>query len=330
MTQVQYIKIQSEQAGMRFDRWFRLFFPQVKHGQLEKLLRKGQIRIDGGRAKTNTRIEVGQSIRIPPLDGVKLTHRKTTSLNVSSKMKKDILKSIIYQDDDVIALNKSSGLAVQGGSKTDLHIDGLLELLKFDSSESPRLVHRLDRDTSGVLLIGRNRKSTSFLTKAFAHHDIRKIYWGLTHGVPRPAQGDINIELIKRPVADGYERVRPLKNNEKGGLKALTRFSVIARAGQKFSWVAFMPLTGRTHQIRAHALALKHPLVGDSKYMNREMIHDNTLPNKLHLHSYSIDFPHPFKGRIKLCAPLTGHMKETWSFLGFDKKDIYDPFPIER
>lgn len=328
MSGVQLLQVQSDQDGMRLDRWFKSLFPQLGHGQLEKLLRKGQIRVDGGRVKANSRLATGQTVRVPPLPDRKPRDDRRNSLQgVPDELKQQIRDSVIYQDDDVLVLNKPSGLAVQGGSKTSFHVDGLLDLLTFGADERPRLVHRLDRDTSGALVIGRNRRAAHFLTKAFAARDARKIYWGLTQGVPRPEQGDINLKLIKRAAADGAERVRPAEKGEQGGLKAVTRFSVISRAGQDFAWVAFMPLTGRTHQIRAHALAIGHPLVGDGKYYDPELVTGGELARKLHLHAYSIDLPHPAGGRFSATAALSGHMAESWSFLGFEPESFEDPFP---
>jgi len=328
MTGVQHLEVQSDQDGMRVDRWFRSLFPGLRQGDIEKMLRKGQIRVDGARAKSNTRLAVGQMVRVPPLSSpTNREGRKKTAGRAPTALRQQIREAVIHMDEDILVLNKPSGLAVQGGSKTPHHIDGLLDDLVFDAAERPRLVHRLDRDTSGVLLLGRSRKAASFLTKMFAERRTRKLYWALTHGVPRPEQGDINLPLVKRAAADGQERVRPVRDGESGGLKAVTRFAVLQRAGQDFAWVAFMPLTGRTHQIRAHALAIGHPLVGDPKYADDEIEAGRGLAAKLHLHAHSLELPHPRGGLFRAEAPLSGHMKQSWDFLAFEERDGEDPFP---
>lgn len=338
MAGVQHIKIQQDQDGMRLDRWLKALFPQLGQGQIEKFLRKGHCRVDGVRAKSNTRVACGQTIRIPPLpdkntnDDDQETRAIPKAFSAPRALQDEIRASVIHKDDHVLVINKPSGLAVQGGSKTKYHLDGMLDLLKFDAPERPRLVHRLDRDTSGVMVLARTRKASSHLTRSFANREARKIYWALTHGVPRPGQGDIKLNLIKRAAADGNERVRPAQNGEQGALKAITRFSVLHRAGQQFAWVAFMPLTGRTHQIRAHALAIGHPIVGDGKYYDPEIESGGQLPHKLHLHSAALAIPHPAGGTLRAEAPLMGHMAETWKFLGFEETDGTDadggdPFP---
>ncbi len=335
MSHVQHLEVQADQEGMRVDRWFRSLFPQLRQGEIEKMLRKGQIRIDGARGKANMRLVMGQMVRVPPLPSD--TDRATSKYaveniikgkaSVLADLKKQIIDGVIYKDKDILAINKPSGLAVQGGSKTLYHVDGLLDELIFEADERPRLVHRLDRDTSGVLLLGRTRKAAFALTKAFAGRQTRKLYWALTHGVPRPEQGDIKLSLVKRPAPNGQERVRPVAYGESGAMKAVTRFCVTQRAGQNFAWVCFMPLTGRTHQIRAHALAIGHPLVGDPKYYDEKFETGGGLAKKLHLHAYSIELPHPSGGLFRVEASLNGHMQQSWMLLGFDEKDAEDPFP---
>ncbi|MGC6471680.1 MAG: RluA family pseudouridine synthase [Parvibaculales bacterium] len=330
MTGVQHLEVQPDQDGMRVDRWFRSLFPGLRQGDIEKMLRKGQIRIDGARAKSNARLASGQMVRVPPMPIKSERDSHDTGagkVGPPAALRRQIRDAVIHKDEDILVLNKPSGLAVQGGSKTRHHVDGLLDELVFEASERPRLVHRLDRDTSGVLILGRSRNAASFLTKMFAERRTRKIYWALTHGVPRPEQGDINLPLVKRAAADGQERVRPSRDGEKGGLKAVTRFAVMQRAGQDFAWVSFMPLTGRTHQIRAHALAIGHPLVGDPKYTDETIETGRGLAAKLHLHAHSLEVPHPRGGVFRTEAPLSGHMEQSWDFLGFEARDGEDPFP---
>lgn len=326
MAQVQHLQVEESQDGMRLDRWLKSLFPQLGQGQIEKWLRKGQIRIDGGRAKANMRILTGQTVRVPPMPEFSDKKPAAQSRAVSSAPKAlqtQIRNSVVFKDDHVLIINKPAGLAVQGGSKTKHHLDGLLDLLTFDAPERPRLVHRLDRDTSGVMVLARNRKAATHLTKSFANRQVRKIYWALTHGVPRPEQGDINLKLVKRAAPDGNERVRPATEGEKG-MQAVTRFSVVQRAGQDFAWLAFMPLTGRTHQIRAHALAIGHPLVGDGKYNDPEIETGGGLADKLHLHAHLLSLPHPAGGTLRAHAPLRDHMADTWAFLGFEEAEADD------
>ncbi len=330
MSGVQILEIQSDQEGMRLDRWLRSLYPQLRQGEIEKLLRKGQIRVDGARAKSNTRLNRGQQVRIPPLNTMSDNRKPRRQPAAPAELVAQVHDAIIYQDNDILVLNKPAGLAVQGGSKTQFHLDGMLDELQFEADERPRLVHRLDRDTSGVMVLGRNRKATAFLTRNFADRQTRKVYWALTHGVPRPEQGDINVPLIKRAAGDGQERVRVAGDGEGGAMKAMTRFAVLQRAGQEFAWVAFRPMTGRTHQIRAHALAIGHPLVGDGKYFNAEIETGGALAAKLHLHSAALTIPHPKGDLFHIEAPLTGHMLESWQFLGFEPSEAYDPFPEDE
>ncbi|MGB0479048.1 MAG: RluA family pseudouridine synthase, partial [Parvibaculales bacterium] len=287
MAGVRQIKIKPEDDGLRLDRWFRKHFPALTQGRLEKLLRRGLVRVDGKRVKAAARINSGQIIRVPPEVPPQGAKKSERPVQVADSVVEQLRAAIIHKDQDVIVLNKPSGLAVQGGSKTTTHIDGALPALQFDEAEPPRLVHRLDRDTSGVLLLARNRKAAQFLTRQFADRDTEKIYWALVYGVPRPPRGHIIVPLAKRAAADGGERVRPVEKGDPDAMKAHTDYMEIARVGQRFSWLAFRPITGRTHQIRAHAAAIGHPLVGDGKYRveNENEEYGGILPKKLHLHA---------------------------------------------
>ena len=331
MSGVRHMKVKAEDDGLRLDRWFRKHFTALTQGKLEKLLRRGLVRVDGKRAKAAIRIEAGQSIRIPPEVPAPGSARvKHTS--VPDSLVDSLQAAILHRDKDIMVLNKPSGLAVQGGSKTQTHIDAALPALQFDEAEPPRLVHRLDRDTSGLLVLARNRKAAQFLTRQFAGRDVEKIYWALVYGVPRPSRGHIIVPLAKRAAGDGGERVRPVDKGDVDAMKAHTDYMEIARVGQRFSWLAFRPLTGRTHQIRAHATAIGHPLVGDGKYRiegeNEE--YGGILPKKLHLHARLIMMPHPQGGVFRCEAPLRDHMAETWDMLNFDLSDGDVPFDEER
>lgn len=328
MSSVHHRKVKPEDDGLRLDRWFRKYFPGLTQGRLEKILRRGLIRLDGKRVKANERVLTGQSLRIPP--EVPTDHQSPTAkqIEVPASLIEQLEAGILHRDKHILVLNKPSGLAVQGGSKTKIHIDAALPALQFEEAEAPRLVHRLDRDTSGVLVLARNRKAAQFLTRQFASREAEKIYWALVYGVPRPSQGSIRVPLAKRGAADGGERVRPVDPGDSDAMKAQTDFMEIARVGQRFCWLAFRPLTGRTHQIRAHAAAMGHSLVGDTKYRveNENEEYGGILPKRLHLHARSIMMPHPRGGVLRCKAPLRDHMAETWDMLSFDAEDGKDPF----
>ncbi len=313
------------EEGMRLDRWFAAHYPGVPHGRLQKLLRTGQVRVDGGRAKANTRIERGQEIRVPPLAEPAAETATPPEKPPSARDIAFVRSLVIHKDDDILALNKPPGLAVQGGSGTVEHLDRLLDGLAFEKPERPRLVHRLDKDTSGVMLLARSRDAAAKLGRALKHRNARKLYWALAIGVPRPAQGEINLPLIKGG-AHGEERVHPADQDDAAAKQALTRYAVLEAAGRVLSWLAMTPITGRTHQLRAHAAAIGHPIVGDGKYGGAEAHPGGEIPRKLHLHARRLTIPHPRGGVFDVSAPLPEHMLRTWDMLGFDPEDNRDPF----
>lgn len=328
MTAVQQIDVAADEDGLRLDRWFKRHFPALGHGRLEKLLRTGQVRVDGGRAKANARLIAGQQVRVPPLGDLgaaRLHDAERPKAGLSAADSAFVQGLVIHRDASVLVLNKPAGLAVQGGTKTERHLDGMLDALTFDAAERPRLVHRLDRDTSGVLVLARTAKAATALGRAFKEKDARKIYWALTAGVPRPAQGTMNVALAKQG-REGGERVAPAEMGEEGAQSAVTHYAVVARAGQRLAWVAFMPMTGRTHQLRAHAVALGTPVTGDGKYGGAAAHPGGEIPRQLHLHARSIDIAHPDGGRLRVSAPLPPHMARSWALLGFDAEDDEDPF----
>lgn len=338
---------------MRLDRWFKAHYPSLPFGHLQKLLRTGQVRVDGGRAKTSTRLSAGQSVRVPPIavspsslpgrlsrsDLVRSNHRLPTgSLQSPGPLQRgdknggkrkfsdaEFLKSItLYEDKEVLVLNKPFGLAVQGGSGTVRHVDGILEAYRDRNGVKPRLVHRLDKDTSGVLLIAKTRLAAATLAKTFRSRAARKIYWALVAGVPKPKQGRISSYLTKSGGPDG-EKMRIAKHGEKDASHALTYYAVVDQAAQKLSWLSLKPVTGRTHQLRAHCEAIGHPIVGDPKYKNTDWQLPGGLQNRLHLLARRLVIPHP-NGRdiIDVSAPLPPHMQQTWNLIGFDA-GRYDP-----
>jgi len=328
MSGVEKKRVAPGEDGMRLDRWFAAHYPGLSHVRLQKLLRTGQVRVDGGRAKANMRIEGGQEIRVPPLPEPAAETAAPSEKPLTERDIEFVRGLVIHKDDDIIALNKPAGLAVQGGSGTTEHLDRLLDGLTFDKTERPRLVHRLDKDTSGVMLLARSRDAAAKLGRALKHRGARKLYWALVIGVPKPGQGEINLSLIKRG-GRGDERVHPAEPDDPEAKRAVTRYAILERAGRSLSWLAMTPITGRTHQLRAHAAAIGHPIVGDGKYGGAEAHPGGEIPRKLHLHARRLTIPHPRGGIFDISAPLPEHMRKTWKLFGFDRQDDRDPFAGE-
>lgn len=309
MSAVRLLVVDPGEAGQRLDRWFRRHFPELGHGRLEKLLRTGQVRVDGGRVKASHRLAAGAKIRIPPLEALP-ARPPAPRLAVSRDDVADLQARVLYRDKDILAINKPAGLAVQGGSKTVRHLDGMLDALTFEASERPRLVHRLDRDTSGVLVLARNVRAAARLGAAFADRRAKKLYWALCAGAPTPGEGVIDAPLAKLPGARG-ERVRISGE----GRRAVTLYRVIEEAGP-VAWLALQPLTGRTHQLRVHCAALGAPIVGDGKYGGPAAFIAG-LARKLHLHARAISLPLEGGRELVIRAPLDGAMAQSWQFFGF-------------
>ncbi|MVO18163.1 RluA family pseudouridine synthase [Parasedimentitalea huanghaiensis] len=343
MSGVQKIIVSDEDTDQRLDRWLRRLFPHVSQGRIEKMCRKGDLRVDSGRVKPSTRVVAGQTVRVPPLPAS--DHRPNeTQRRISDADIKMIQSCVIYRDDHVIALNKPHGLAVQGGSGQSRHVDGLAEALKFGYEEKPRLVHRLDKDTSGVLLLARDRLSAKALTAAFRHRETQKIYWSVVAGVPHPKLGMIKTGLVKAhghgPGGEGEKmyNIHPRDiEDTPGAKKAITDYVVLEAAGKRAAWMALSPVTGRTHQLRAHMGELGHPIVGDGKYggSGQENLGDgwgsqlgDEISKKLHLHARSIKIEHPSnRSVLHITAPLPQHMQDTWDYFQWDPKDVpEDPF----
>lgn len=332
---VEHRQVNAVEAGMRLDRWFAQHFPELKFGQLQKLLRTGQIRVDGGRVRAGTRLEPGQTVRIPPFPSLPRSAVAASSISQQGKRSAEDIalleKMVIYRDEALLALNKPSGLAVQGGSRTHRHIDGLLQGLAGSDGTRPRLVHRLDKDTSGVLLLARNRVVAAALGELFRRRQVEKLYWALVVGVPHAKEGEIRSHLDKQPsnnrrgekVASRREKGDKREKGEKSGKFARTRYRVLATAGERFAWLEMQPLTGRTHQLRVHAAELGHPIVGDGKYGGAGAHPGGGIAGRLHLHARTLALPSPVgtkqrAQRLEITAPLPEHMAETWALLGFD------------
>ncbi len=321
MTNVQLLTVLEDEAGLRLDRWLRQRFPQTTFGQVQKYLRTGQVRVDGRRAKGAIRLDPGQQVRVPPLAEPAPNRQVPAPRQPTEAERRDLKDRILHIDDHVIVINKPSGLAVQGGSRQSRHLDGMLAGLQFKASEPPRLAHRLDKDTSGALVLGRTRRSTQALNRAFREKTTRKVYWALVAGVPRPRTGVVLSRLAKQGGPFG-ERVRP----GQVGKLAETRYATIEAAGTRISWLALMPLTGRTHQLRAHCLELGMPIIGDGKYGDADATMKTVFADRLHLHAHLLDLPHPAGGRLAVEAPLPPELVESWRALGFDLAAYQDPF----
>ena len=314
-------RVDQDDDGIRLDRWFKRHYPALGHGALEKLLRTGQVRLDGKRAQSGDRVEAGQAIRIPPqIQNVSAV--KPAAPKFANHEKNDLQEFVIYQDSSIIVLNKPPGLATQGGSGITKHIDGMLDSLMQGKRQRPRLVHRLDRDTSGVLVVARTVPAAAVLAESLRRRDASKVYWALTKGVPKKSHGTIKLALAKEG-ARGTERMTG--STAEDAKHAITDYAVLDHAGDEFAFVAAKPVTGRTHQIRVHLASLGTPIIGDYKYGGTDARPKGEIADKLHLHARSIDIAHPDGGRLRVTAPLPPHMLKTWKLLGFDA-EAPDPF----
>ena len=320
MSKVRHITVTEDDDGQRLDRWLKKNMGDTPYSLVQKLIRKGQLRVDGKRAKGDTKLKAGQDVRIPPVQ-----EKPEGEARVLKEKDIEFIKSlVIYDDGDVIALNKPAGLSVQGGSKIKFHIDGMLDGLTNKTGVRPRLVHRLDKDTSGVLLLARSSKVAKELGNMFKGRDIKKIYWALVAPTPEKHEGTIRAALIK---SGGANKERMTVDN-KEGKKAVTEYAVIEHAMEQAAFVAFWPRTGRTHQIRVHAELLGSPILGDEKYgAEHEAIAGVDTASRLHLHAQRIICQHPTrKGTLDIQAPLPPELKKSWKALGFSSSHKSDPF----
>lgn len=345
MSGVQTLRVGADEGDQRLDRWLKRRFPQLTQGAVEKLCRTGQLRVDGGRVKAATRLEAGQEVRVPPLPDAPPAPVRAGPTESDAAM---IQAAVIWKDQHIIALNKPPGLPSQGGSgQGDRHVDGLTAALMFGYKERPKLVHRLDKDTSGVLLLARTDRVARGLSAAFQSRTTRKLYWAAVAGVPQPRRGTIRFGLVKAP---GHGRggegekmicVHPDRiAATEGAKRATTDYAVLDALGTRVSWCALVPVTGRTHQLRAHMAEIGHPVIGDGKYggSGQENLGDGwgaqlggEISRKLHLHARWISFDHPVTGaRITITAPLPEHMARTWRTVGWSERDVpADPFGDE-
>ena len=323
---VTHHQVAAEEAEIRLDRWFKRHFPTVSHGILEKWLRTGQVRVDGKRAQANLRLDAGQEIRVPPIsqDGPAPAAQPKAPPPIDPHTARMLREAILHIDNDVIVLNKPSGLAVQGGTGMGgRHLDAWLDALTFDAAERPRLVHRLDKDTSGVLVLGRSAKAAAALTQAFRGRDVRKCYWAVVVGVPKPAMGTIDAPLSKIAGPHGDK----MEIDEDDGRHAVTWYRVVDALLRRCCWLEMEPRTGRTHQLRVHAQLLGTPIQGDGKYgKSQAYIEGLEISRTLHLHARALAMPHPSGGILSVTAPLPPHMAETFRILGFSEREAGQPF----
>jgi len=311
-----------DESGMRVDRFFEARFPGLSFSHIQRIIRKGEVRVNGKRTQPKARLGSGDAVRIPPL---KIAPPPPRDDAPAADKDRAFLKSItLYEDADVLVLNKPMGLAVQGGSGTTRHVDGMLGALRSQDGQRPRLVHRLDKDTAGCLLVAKTRFAAAALAKTFRSRSARKIYWALVAGVPKPRQGRISTFLAKEErEEDSFMRIAA--HGERGASHAVTYYAVVETAAQRLAWLSLKPVTGRTHQLRAHMAHVGNPIVGDPKYFTKENWElPGGLQNKLHLLARRIAVPHPRGGTIDVSAPLPPHMQQSWNLLGFDAQR-YDP-----
>ena len=321
--EVQTLYVAEDEHDIRLDRWFKRRWPHLTHIQVEKMARSGQIRVDGSRVKPQDRLTAGAAVRVPPLP--EANPRKPGDLHELSERDVAYAKSLVlYEDDMVIALNKPHGLAVQGGTKTTKHVDRLLSAWG-EGMDRPRLVHRLDRDTSGVLLLGKGPEAAKRLAGAFARRQAKKTYWAIVIGNPKPSAGQIDMALKKTGIND-FEMMRPADPKDPKGEPAETAFATISRAAHRAAWMALRPFTGRTHQLRVHMAAIGHPILGDPKYGD-EKSRELSGVLKLQLHARRIELDHPRGGKLIVEAPLSPEMKAGFAHFGFseDESEV-DPF----
>jgi 23S rRNA pseudouridine955/2504/2580 synthase len=341
--EVQTFVVDEDEAGMRLDRWFKRRLPTLSLSHLNKIVRTGEVRVDGARVKTSARLVPGQSVRVPPLD---LPASVLPALKISRADRLALRDLILFEDRDLIVLNKPYGLAVQGGSGQTRHIDGMLASLQCEPSGRPLLVHRLDRETSGVLLVAKTRKIAAELGEIFRSRQAKKIYWAVVEGVPKPAQGRVSLYLAKGDGMDKsrlegrgtekraeLEKMRVAAHGDAGARHSVTYYATVDKAPPRLSWLSLKPVTGRTHQLRAHAEAMGHPIIGDQKYGRAAARARGSDPlraipegveHKLHLLARRLVLPHPRGGLLDVTAPLPPHMQRTFDMFGFDTKR-FDP-----
>ena len=323
---VMTVTVTPDENGMRVDRFLEHRYPGLSFSHIQRIVRKGELRVNAKRVETKDRLEAGDAVRIPPLRVETPESGPIRSEKAEAADAIAIKAMVLFEDDDLMVLNKPFGLAVQGGSGTYRHLDGMLEALRDKQGQKPRLVHRLDKDTSGVIVIAKTRFAASALAKSFRARDTRKIYWALVAGVPRVKQGRISTYLAKGEDEEGDQKMQVAKHGDEGASHAVTYYAVVETAAQKLAWLSMKPVTGRTHQLRAHAAHMGHPIIGDPKYFDIENWElPGGIQNRLHLLARRLVIPHPRTGKLlDITAPLPQHMQQSFNLLGLDATR-YDP-----
>jgi len=313
---VRQFTIDSDDDGIRLDRWFKRHLPDTTFNVVSRWARTGQLRVDGGRVQPGDRLVAGQVLRVPPPESAVVAAPKPKAERppLSPEQVELAQGIVIHRDRQAIVLNKPPGLATQGGTKTHDHVDGLLDALQFDGESRPKLVHRLDKDTSGALLIARTARAAAFFAKSFSGRTAKKVYWALVVGVPDIADGYVDLPLAKQPGTGGEK----MHVDEEEGQPARTRYRVIERAGNRAAWVELQPFTGRTHQLRVHMAAIGHPIIGDGKYGGQAAFLTGGVSRKMHLHARRLRIDHPDGEKIDVTAELPPHFAESITLMGFD------------
>lgn len=315
MSDVRQFTVAPDDDGIRVDRWFKRHLEGTSFTTVAKWARTGQLRVDGARVGPGDRLQAGQVLRVPPPEPVradaKPVRERTPLTDDEAAFAREM---VIHKDNAALVLNKPPGLATQGGTKTTSHVDGLLDALRYEAEGRPKLVHRLDKDTSGALLVARNARAAGFFAKAFSSRTARKVYWALVVGVPSIDDGTIDLPIAKQPGTGGEK----MHVDEAEGSPARSRYRVIERAGNRACWVELQPFTGRTHQLRVHMAAIGHPIVGDGKYGGPAAFLTGGISRKMHLHARRIRVDHPDGGEIDVTAELPTHFAESLAGLGFE------------
>jgi 23S rRNA pseudouridine955/2504/2580 synthase len=312
--EVRQFTVAADDDGIRIDRWFKRHLPDASFNLVSRWARTGQLRVDGKRAAPGDRVEAGQVVRVPPAEAPASPRPKPGRPVLSDDEIAFVNDMVIHRDAQAIVVNKPPGLATQGGTRTHTHLDGLLDGLA-EGGARPKLVHRLDKDTSGALLLARTARAAAFFSRAFSGRTARKVYWALVVGVPEIKEGYIDLPIAKQP-GTGGEKMHV--DEGETGLAARTRYRLIERAGNRAAWLELQPLTGRTHQLRVHMAAIGHPILGDGKYGGQDAFLTGAISRKLHLHARRLRIDHPDGGRLDVAAELPGHFAESLANLGFD------------
>ena len=308
------MQVTEDETDIRLDRWFRRHFPVLTQGMIQKLCRTGQIRVSGKRVEASTRLQAGDDVRVPPMPDGPPPPPAPAPLDPATR--RELEGMVVYKDDWLIVVNKPHGLPVQGGPGIIRHLDGMMEGLRQGAADKPRLVHRLDMDTSGLLVLARTPGTAAKLASAFRSRHVMKTYWAVVAGRPSPQEGRLDLPLVKFGGLRGGERVAVAEPGETDSTHAITDYRTLDAAGRKLAWLELRPITGRTHQLRVHCVALGAPIVADHKYGGEAALVDG-LADKLHLHARALSLPHPEGGTLTLEADLPAHMRETFRRIGF-------------